>query len=77
MANYKKWTDTELSYIQDNHALLCDESLAASLSKITGSAISTAMVRRQRRKLSLKKNRGRPKKTPSVKSPVSSGEAVS
>ena len=77
MANYKKWTDTELSYIQDNHSLLCDESLASSLSKITGSPISTAMVRRQRRKLSLKKSRGRPKKTPNVVSPLQSGEVVS
>ena len=63
MANYKKWTTTELDYIQNNHTLLCDESLAASLSKMTGQNISTAMVRRQRRKLSLKKSRGRPKKT--------------
>lgn len=62
MANYKKWTTTELDYIQNNHTLLCDESLASSLSKMTGQNISTAMVRRQRRKLSLKKNRGRPKK---------------
>lgn len=62
MANYKKWTEAELSYIQDNHTVLCDESLAASLSKISGSTISTAMVRRQRRKLSLKKSRGRPSK---------------
>lgn len=62
MANYKKWTSTELDYIQNNHTLLCDESLASSLSKMTGQNISTAMVRRQRRKLSLKKSRGRPKK---------------
>lgn len=63
MANYKKWTATELDYIQNNHTLLCDESLASSLSKMTGQNISTSMVRRQRRKLSLKKSRGRPKKT--------------
>lgn len=62
MANYKKWTVSELDYIQNNHTLLCDESLAASLSKMTGQNISTAMVRRQRRKLALKKSRGRPKK---------------
>lgn len=62
MANYKKWTPSELDYIQNNHTLLCDESLAASLSKMTGQNISTAMVRRQRRKLALKKSRGRPKK---------------
>jgi hypothetical protein len=77
MANYKKWTDVELSYIQNNHSLLCDESLASSLSKITGSPISTAMVRRQRRKLSLKKSRGRPKKTVNIVSPLQPGEVVS
>ena len=63
MANYKKWAPSELDYIQNNHNVLCDESLAASLSKITGQNISTAMVRRKRRKLSLKKSRGRPRKT--------------
>jgi hypothetical protein len=77
MANYKKWTDIELSYIKDNHVLLCDESLAVSLSKITGSSISTAMVRRQRRKLSLKKSRGRPKKSIDIVSDIHSGEVVS
>jgi hypothetical protein len=72
MANYKKWTSSELDYIQNNHTLLCDESLAASLSKMTGTNISTSMVRRQRRKLSLKKNRGRPKKYV----PVDAGSTV-
>lgn len=54
MANYKKWTNAELDYINNNHTLLCDEGLAASLSKMTGETISTAMVRRQRRKTSFK-----------------------
>lgn len=62
MANYKKWTNTELDFIQSNHELLCDEALASKLSSMTGQNISTAMVRRQRRKLALKKSRGRPKK---------------
>lgn len=62
MANYKKWTSTELDYIQNNHSTLCDEFLAVSLGKITGQNITTAMVRRQRRKLLLKKARGRPRK---------------
>jgi hypothetical protein len=62
MANYKKWTNTEIDYIQNNHTLLCDEALASKLSQITGQNVTTAMVRRQRRKLSLKKERGRPKK---------------
>jgi hypothetical protein len=62
MATYKKWTNSEIDYIQNNHTLLCDEALAAKLGQMTGQNISTAMVRRQRRKLSLKKSRGRPKK---------------
>ena len=75
MANYKKWTEAELNYIQNNHNTLCDENLAASLSKISGATISTAMVRRQRRKLSLKKPRGRPLKNKAVESAaVNSGE---
>lgn len=74
MANYKKWTASELDFIQNNHTLLCDESLAASLSKITGQNISTAMIRRQRRKLALKKSRGRPRKV--VNTTNSSVESV-
>ena len=62
MANYKKWTSTEIEFITNNHLLFNDEGLAAKLSQMTGQNISTAMVRRQRRKLSLKKSRGRPKK---------------
>lgn len=62
MANYKKWSNAELDFIQNNHNVLCDEALASKLSQMTGQNISTAMVRRQRRKLSLKKSRGRPKK---------------
>ena len=66
MANYKKWTTTETEFIQNNHSSLCDEVLAAKLSQITGQNITTAMVRRQRRKLALKKTRGRPSKNKSV-----------
>jgi hypothetical protein len=62
MANYKKWTSSEIDYVKNNHELLCDEVLAVKLSQMTGQNISTAMVRRQRRKLELKKPRGRPRK---------------
>lgn len=63
MANYKKWSNVEAEFIQNNHTILCDEVLADKLSNMTGEKITTAMVRRQRRKLSLKKPRGRPRKT--------------
>lgn len=62
MANYKKWTTTETDFINNNHQSMCDEALAKELSSMTGESITTAMVRRQRRKLSLRKNRGRPRK---------------
>lgn len=62
MANYKKWTESELNFVRDNHATMNDLELSAKLSQMTGQNISTAMIRRQRRKLSIKKNRGRPKK---------------
>lgn len=75
MATYKKWTNSEVDYIRNNHTLLCDEALAAKLSQMTGQNISTAMVRRQRRKLALKKSRGRPRKV--VNTPSDNTETVS
>ena len=66
MATYKKWTSSEIDYIKNNHGLLHDEALAAKLSQMTGQSITTAMVRRQRRKLSIKKQRGRPSKNSSA-----------
>jgi hypothetical protein len=66
MANYKKWTSTETDYIQNNHLLFNDEALAGKLSQMTGQSVTTAMVRRQRRKLSLKKERGRPRKNSAI-----------
>lgn len=66
MANYKKWTDSELSFVKENHGLMNDLELSAKLSQMTGQNISTAMIRRQRRKLNIKKNRGRPRKSASA-----------
>jgi hypothetical protein len=73
MATYKKWNDSEISFIKDNHLSMPDETIAVKLSQITGQNISTAMVRRQRRKLTLKKPRGRPCKNKPIES---SGESV-
>lgn len=66
MANYKKWTSSEVDFIKNNHLTMNDEVLADKLSNMTGQSITTAMVRRQRRKLSIKKSRGRPPKTKEV-----------
>jgi hypothetical protein len=62
MSSYKKWTDSEIDYIKNNHSIICDEQLACKLSEITSQNVTTAMVRRQRRKLKLSKPRGRPSK---------------
>jgi len=62
MRNYKRWTANEMSYIKDNYLISSDERIASELSKITSENITTAMIRRQRRKLKIAKNRGRPKK---------------
>jgi hypothetical protein len=62
MANYKRWTDAEREYIRANHKTMCDEELAKVLKQMTGEDVSTSMVRRQRRHMCLKKERGRPVK---------------
>lgn len=71
MANYKKWTETELNFIKDNHTYCSDEELAAKLSQITNQNITIPMVRRQRRKLKLDKQKGRPKKFKKIDNIVS------
>lgn len=72
MATYKKWTDSEIDFIKSNHETMPDEVLASKLSQITNFSVTTAMVRRQRRKLQLKKSRGRPRKSGSVSFTTSS-----
>lgn len=62
MANYKKWSDAEKAFIKDNLSSYSDNELAAKLSQMTGENISTAMIRRQRRKIGIVKPRGRRKK---------------
>ena len=62
MANYKKWQPNELEFIQTQSSLN-DETLALKLSEMSGQPVTRSMVRRQRRKLSIKKARGRPRKT--------------
>jgi len=68
MANYKKWSNEEMEFIKNNHGIVRDEELAVKLSQMTGQNVTTAMIRRQRRKLSLRKNRGRPRKNQVVTS---------
>lgn len=76
MSTYKKWTDTEIDYINNNYQLLNDELLASKLTQMTGQNITTAMVRRQRRKLNIKKSRGRPSKCVKVENTFSDNDNV-
>lgn len=68
---YKKWSKEEMDFIANNSGNLKDEEIAAYLNKTDASrAITVGMVRRQRRKLSIKKPRGR--RPSSVNNTVSS-----
>lgn len=58
---YKKWTTAEIEFIVQNSGMK-DEEMAVKLSSMTGQNISQSMVRRQRRKSGIKKQRGRPRK---------------
>tara|TARA_B100001778_G_scaffold321921_1_gene313747 strand:+ start:652 stop:891 length:240 start_codon:yes stop_codon:yes gene_type:complete len=77
MATYKKWSDSEIEYIRNNHTTVCDQELAVKLSQITGDNISTSMIRRQRRKLKLAKPRGRPLKNKAIETQTETPEDVS
>lgn len=66
MATYKKWNQSELQFINENISSATDHEIAAQLSKITSSVITYGMIRRQRRKLGVVKQRGRPRKNKSV-----------
>lgn len=65
---YKKWTKEELEFINHNAQTMKDEEIASYLNKTDSSrTITVGMVRRQRRKLSIVKPRGRrPSKTNEV-----------
>jgi hypothetical protein len=62
MRSYKKWTEAEMQFIQDNLSIFSDQQLSAKLSSMTGENISCGMIRRQRRKMGVQKKRGRPRK---------------
>jgi hypothetical protein len=62
---YRKWTDADIQFINDNKGLL-DKEVAQKLSIATGQSISPSMIRRQRRKSGITKSRGRPAKNRTV-----------
>lgn len=57
--SYHRWGQQELEYLVQNYETLTDGEIARSLSNMLNTEITTAMVRRQRKKLSIKKPRGR------------------
>ena len=57
--NYRKWTSNDLEFIKNNSNTMKDSELAQQLSASTGNDITVAMIRNQRRKAGLSKNRGR------------------
>jgi len=76
MANYKKWQPNELEFIQANQNSFNDETMALKLSEISGQNVTRSMVRRQRRKLSIKKARGRPRKADILSQQTAANETV-
>lgn len=72
MANYKKWTQNELEFIQNNIKDFSDQEMAGKLQEICGHPVTTAMVRRQRRKLNIEKPKGRRPKNKVVQQSIPS-----
>ena len=59
---YKKWSDTELSYIKHHSADIPDKYIAQKMTEMGGTTITADMVRRQRRNLKIVQSKGRPRK---------------
>jgi hypothetical protein len=64
--SYHRWSEAELQYIRDNYSFLSDHDMSLQLTLKSGHPITSAMVRRQRRKLQIGKTRGRKRKNNSI-----------
>lgn len=60
MKKYKRWSSEELQFIRENCESIKDKELAEILSEGTPAMVTVDMIRRQRRKLQIRKKRGRP-----------------
>ena len=60
MRIYKKWSSEELCFITENCNKMKDKELATLLSEKSDCKVTVDMLRRQRRKLQIRKKRGRP-----------------
>lgn len=68
---YKKWTQSDLDFIANNQNVLSDRELAVKLSQIQSENITVDMIRRQRRKLKIKKQQGRRSKSVNIQETTS------
>lgn len=60
--NYRKWNNEDIEFIKNNADKMDDIELASRLSELTSTQISVSMIRNQRRKIGVKKPRGRKSK---------------
>ena len=62
MRIYKKWSSEDLCFIAENCNKMKDKELAILLSERNDCKVTVDMLRRRRRKLKIRKKRGRPYK---------------
>ena len=59
---YKRWSPSELKFIEENSHTMNDTQVAAKLSQLSDEVITSRMVNVQRKKLGIKRTKGRPKR---------------
>jgi len=77
MKKYKKWSSEELCYISENCNKMKDKELATLLSEKGNGEITVDMIRRQRRKLQIRKKQGRHRNQQIETSNVKTGDVGS
>ena len=77
MKKYKKWSSEELCYISENCNKMKDKELANLLTEKCNVEIKVDMIRRQRRKLQIRKKQGRHKNQQKETSSVETGNVGS
>ena len=67
---YKRWSPSELEFIKNSADLMTDNAIAIKLSNMTGEIITPRMINNQRRKMNIKRGRGRPKKSDNMRNAI-------
>lgn len=67
---YKRWSPSELEFIKENSDTMTDNVIAIKLSNMTGEIITPRMINNQRRKMNIKRGRGRPKRSDKVRNAI-------